>query len=196
MTEPRPRLEELVGTDVSAEERERLGGVHALLVDAGPAPEPTRSLLPPAEPPRRSRPYRPRRLAVLAGAVAAVALVLVSLGVGYALHEDSPGRRAVDEVLPMRGPGGAEAELVVFERDPAGNWAMSLSLSGLPPLPDDRAYELWLTQNGRLADPCGTFVVVAGENRGIWLNAPYDLDRYDGWVIVAQGSDVPVLSTT
>jgi hypothetical protein len=195
MTEQPPRLDDLVGADVPARERERLGGVHALLVDAGPAPEPTRGLLPPPEPPR-ARSSRPRRRALLAGAVAGVTLVVVSLGVGYALHDDGPGRRAVDGVLPMRGPGGAEAELVVFEQDPAGNWAMSLSLSGLPPLPNDRAYELWLTRNGRLADPCGTFVVVAGENRGIWLNAPYELDRYDGWVVVAQGSDVPVLTTT
>jgi hypothetical protein len=195
MTDRSPGLDELVGTDLSAEEHRRLEHVHTLLVDAGQAPEPTRSLLPPGEP-RRGRSARPRWRLVLAGAGAAAALMLVSLGVGYALHEDSPARRTVDVVLPMRGPGGAEAELVVFEEDPAGNWAMSLSLSGLPPLPNGRAYELWLTRNGRLADPCGTFVVVAGENRGIWLNAPYDLDRYDGWVVVAQGSERPVLETT
>jgi Anti-sigma-K factor rskA len=191
MTE-QPRLDDLLDGEIPAAERDRLERVHALLVGAGPAPAPTRSLLPPAEP-RPARASRPRRRVAFAGALAA--LILVSVGAGYVVRGDGGGGRTVDEVLPMRGPGGAEARLVVFARDPAGNWAMSLSVSGLAPLPDGRGYELWLTKGGRLADPCGTFIVVEGENRGIWLNAPYELDLYDGWVIVAQGSDVPLLST-
>jgi hypothetical protein len=85
---------------------------------------------------------------------------------------------------------GASAELELFEKDSAGNWPMTLRVSGLTP----GSYELWLTRNGELADSCGGFLVAEGETE-VPLNAPYRLKDYDGWVVVASGKEEPLLTT-
>ena len=82
----------------------------------------------------------------------------------------------------------------MFDKDAAGNWPMELEVHGLPALAADRRYELWLTKDGKLVEPCGTFAVAAGETE-VPLNAPYVLRDYDGWVVVVDGSTTPVLRT-
>ena len=72
----------------------------------------------------------------------------------------------------MCGAGQATAELELFEKDEAGNWPMELRVCGLPA----GRYELWLTRDGKLAEPCGAFAVAAGETT-VPLNAPYRLGR-------------------
>ena len=64
-----------------------------------------------------------------------------------------------------------------------------------PELPQGQTYGLWLTRNGKLADPCGTFVVGPGSTE-VPLNAPYQLKEYDGWVIVRTGTTKPFLLRT
>ena len=69
-----------------------------------------------------------------------------------------------------------------------------------PPQLGHRAYyELYLTRHGRIAAPCGTFTVHAGTTK-VHLNAPYQLRRYDGWVVtkhvVGQPESSQALLTT
>ena len=74
----------------------------------------------------------------------------------------------------------------VFPKDQAGNWAILADVGGLPPLPDGGYYEVWMTKNDELASPCGRFVVDGtGAAQGFWLNAPYEFEEYDRWVVVA-----------
>ncbi len=180
-------LSDIVGNDLDPPERERLEHVHALLGQAGAPPE-----LPPAlqhapEPPvARVIPFprRYRYTAIAAAVVAACAL----FGVGYVVGGgggDSPVR-----TVAMSGADQATAQLDVFEKDAAGNWPMELRVSGLAP----GHYELWLTRDGKLAEPCGAFAVAASETT-VPLNAPYSLRDFDGWVVVPSGSKSPVLTT-
>ena len=74
----------------------------------------------------------------------------------------------------------------VLPRDDAGNWAMSADVTGLPPLPEDGFYEVWMTAGENLVASCGRFVVDENGNAtDVWLNAPYPLKGYDRWVVVS-----------
>ena len=100
-----------------------------------------------------------------------------------------------DRVIAMTGAGGASASLEVFEIDDAGNWPMELEVEGLAPTVSGELYQLWLTKAGELAALCGSFLV---ENDGptvVPMNAPWRFDDFDGWVVVAEGSEMPVLTT-
>lgn len=183
-------LDELVGDDLTPDERDRLARVHALLLAAGPPPE-VPPYLEAATPPRESViPYPRRYRAAVLGVAAVLAVAL--LGAGYAIGRGTTPEKAFSQ--PMTGAGGAKAELVVFAKDAAGNWPMELTVTGLAPLPDHEVYELWLTRKGALVEQCGTFAVTSAETT-VPLNAPYVLRDYDGWVVVAQGSTTPVLVT-
>lgn len=194
-----PDLRELVGDDVPAEELERLGRVHELLVRAGPPPELPGELAEPPEPdstvallPRRH--WRP--LAALAAALA-----LAAFGAGWlaASARDSGGGEtfAIDFRVPLQGTPAAPkavASLAVGERDEAGNWPMAMTVRGLPELPEGRHYELWLTRDGKIAAYCGRFRTEA--NTVAYLNAPYRLRSYDGWVVTRAGDKRFLLRTT
>jgi len=54
--------------------------------------------------------------------------------------------------------------------------------------------ELWLTKGGKLAALCGTFRTKA--NTVTYLNAPYRLRQYDGWVVTRAGAKSFLLRTT
>jgi hypothetical protein len=181
-------VRDIIGDDdLEPGELERLERVHALLEQAGPPPElPPTLAKAPAPPTARVIPF-PRRYRYTAAA--AVAVVAVALfGAGY-LVGTNPERTPVRTVA-MTGQAGASAELEVFEVDSAGNWPMQLHVRDVPA----GRYELWLTRAGKLADPCGAFAVASAETT-VPLNAPYRLRDYDGWVVVAEGDDEPVLTT-
>lgn len=188
-----PDLSELVGGGLPEDERARLQRVHDMLLAAGATPElPPWLAQAPREPPARIIPSpRRHRSAAL---VAAAALALALFGAGYAIGGHEGARKPV-RVVAMTGPGGAVASIAVFAADPAGNWPMTLEVSGLPALPGGRTYELWLTRGGRLAEPCGAFTVSGGTTE-VPLNAPYRLKQFDGWVVVRSGERRPVLSAT
>jgi Anti-sigma-K factor rskA len=190
MSDHRIDLDELIG-DVPAGERERLARVHELLLEAGPPPELSPELSePPAPPTARIHDLRHRyRYSVIA---AAAVLALTVFGLGY-LVGGSGGPRA-ERTVAMTGQGGALGTIDVFAADSAGNWPMELSVAGLPALPEGKTYALWLTQNGKLADQCGTFAVGEGETV-VPLNAPFSLKEYSGWVVVESGSSEFVLRT-
>jgi len=181
-------LGDIVGGDLEPGERERLDRVHALLEQAGPPPELSPALARAPEPPAaRVIPF-PRRYRFTALA-AAVAAACALFGIGY-IAGGAGGQEPVRTVA-MAGAGHATAELDLFEEDGAGNWPMKLRVSGLP----GGRYELWLTRDGKLAEPCGAFAVAEGKTT-VPLNAPYELKSFDGWVVVPAGRQTPVLTTT
>ena len=113
-------------------------------------------------------------------------------GIGYVVGgRDAPG--APVQTIAMAGPGNAEATIDVLAQDAAGNWPMRFSVSGLPVLPKGITYTLWLTKDGKLAEPCGSFVVAGGTTE-VPLNAPYPLQKFDGWVVVKTGTTEPLLT--
>lgn len=180
-------VRDLVGDELEPGEHERLQRVHELLGEVGPPPELSPALTTSPEPPRaRVIPFSRRYRFAAAAAAALAAVVLFSVGylVGAA-GESGPVR-----TLAMRGPDGATASLAVFEDDDAGNWPMELRVQGLPP----GDYELWLTKDDKLAEPCGAFLVGRGTTT-VPLNAPYRLRQFDAWVVVEAGKDDPVLTT-
>jgi hypothetical protein len=191
-----PDFDDLVGGDLTADEHERLRRVHDLLVEAGPPPELPDGLQPVAEEERANVfPLFPKRRWAAVAALAA-ALAAATFGLGY-LVGDRDATAEPARVVAMTGTpeaSAARASLAVFDVDEAGNWPMELTVRGLPPLPPGDAYELWLTRGGKLAEPCGVFVVGSGTTV-VPLTAPYQLRDFDGWVVVRQGSTEPVLTT-
>jgi hypothetical protein len=133
---------------------------------------------------------RRRNTAISAAAIAATVLFVV----GYSIGGRDSSQRPV-QTIAMKGPAGATASIAVLPRDAAGNWSMTVEVSGLPALPDGKTYTLWLTRDGKLAESCGAFAVAAGTTK-VPLNAPYPLKQFDGWVVVRTGTTQPFLLQT
>jgi hypothetical protein len=189
MTGRGPDFDDLVGPDVEASERARLKRVHEALVEAGPPPELSARLsAPPATNVVRLARRRRAGLVLLAAAFGAVAFA-----VGF-LVADSGGP-TTDRVIALTGTGGAEASLVVFEIDAAGNWPMKLEVEGLGPPAGSGRYQLWLTKGGKLAALCGSFLAESDGTTVVPMNAPWRFTEFDGWVVVEEGSETPVLTT-
>jgi hypothetical protein len=181
-----PDFDDLVGAELEPAERVRLERVHDLLVAAGPPPEPR-------APTVVHLPSRRRRGALLA---IAAALAVAAFALGAALGSNG---RSVDFTETMRGTpvaASATASLKVFAIDDAGNWPMELEVDGLPPAaPNIRPFELWLVRKGELAALCGTFRTDEKGDAKVPMNAPYHFDDFDGWVVVEEGSETPLLTT-
>jgi hypothetical protein len=185
-----PRFEDIVGDDLSPGERERLENVHDLLVTAGPPPElsphlengPTLAM----SMARNKKRSGQRRIALLAAALALLAAVFIA---GFAVGNSGNGL-AGSHILKLAGTRHAPnalASLVIQNADEAGNWPMQLSVTGLPPLPEHGYYEVYLTRHGRPFAPCGVFVVKSKESAvSVRLNAPYNLQQGDSWVVTRQ----------
>lgn len=185
-----PDFDELVGAEPTGGERERLRRVHDLLLAAGPPAE-----LPPhleAGPTlamtlgRRPRQVR-RRVALLAAAAIAVGAVFLG---GYVVGNRSGGTPSAARTIELRGTSVAPdafASLRVRGADASGNRPMVLSVTGLPALPEHSYYAVYVVRNGKPWAPCGWFVV-SGPHAGtsVELNAPYDLEAGDSWVVTKQ----------
>ena len=186
-----PDFDDLVGQDVPAAERDRLRRAHELLLEAGPPPElspelesvpwPDDALAPVFG--RRSE--RKRRPMVLAAAIATVAVAAFLLG--QATTSENGTSISARQTVQLHGTSlahGAFASLKLGKADAGGNWPMVLRVRGLPRLPKDGYYDLYLTKDGRPLVSCGTFNV-DGETV-VPLSAAYNLERFDknGWVIV------------
>jgi hypothetical protein len=187
-------LRELVGDDVPEEELARLRRAHDLLVAAGPPPElPPELAAPPAQERRREATFLPpRRLG--AGLVLAGALLLAAFGAGYLLGDRGGGSAfAPVRVIAMHGTRAAPsavASLQLGRRDASGNWPLVMRVTGLQRLPSGGWYELYLARRGKPVATCGTFNVHSGTTL-VRLNAPYDLKRFDGWVVTAHVAGRP-----
>ena len=187
----RPDFDELIGGEPTGAERERLRRAHELLLAAGPPVE-----LPPeiesgptlamtlGRPPRQGR----RRLALLAAAAIAVGAVFLG---GYIVgNRNTGGPEAVARTIDLQGTSAAPdgiASLRVRPQDASGNLPMTLSVTGLPSLPAHDYYAVYLVRNGKPWAPCGWFVV-SGPHAGttVQLNAPYELQPGDTWVVTEQ----------
>jgi hypothetical protein len=182
-----PEFDDLIDEGVSTEERERLRRVHELLVQAGPPPELTPEIEsgPTLSMTLGRRPVRvQRRVLLLAAAI--VVLGLAFFG-GYLAGNGGGHGLSSGVVLKLAGTPAAPnalASLRIEPRDPAGNWPMQLSVTGLPKLPAHGYYEVYLVRNGKPYAQCGVFVV-AGASHGttVSLNAPYRLKTGDTWVV-------------
>ena len=194
MSEHGPNFDELVGTELGEAERERLLRVHELLVAAGPPPDWQGVVTAPPTPATVIVLPRRRRVALVA---LAAAFALAVFGAGYFVgNRGSTGSPA--QVVAMTGTpaaAGASASLAVFDRDAAGNWPMKLTVQGLAPPLSSGPYELWLTKGRKLAALCGSFRAESDGSTVVWINAPYKLSDFDGWVVVEEGSTTPLLST-
>jgi hypothetical protein len=180
-----PDFEELVGADLGAGERERLERVHDLLVAAGPPPD----YVAPRPVELRSR---RRRGAVLAIA-AALAVAALALG-GALVNSSEPGVGSVS-LEGTAAAANASASLTIYALDAAGNWPMKLNVAGLAPAASGKPYELWLTQDSKLKALCGSFLTDEHGFASVPMNAPYRFSDFDGWVVVKEGSDSPLLTT-
>jgi hypothetical protein len=187
-----PDFEELVGTDLDPRERARLERVHDLLVAAGPPPDYAPVPVPPAEVVE----LRPRRRRGAIVAIAA-ALAIALFALGAALTDTSTGSKALGPIAMQGTPAAqsASASLEVRERDAAGNWPMTFSVEGLAPAASGRPFELWLTRDGKLGALCGSFRTDEQGAAVVPMNAPYDFSEYDGWIVVEEGSQTPLLTT-
>jgi hypothetical protein len=184
----RPDLRNLVGDDVAEPELDRLRRADELLRAVPLPPEVpeslTRSVL--AIP---GRVRGPSRRWLLAAAGIAAALAAATFGIGVWAGGGSE-ETALDETVTLSAtpaaPPAAEMVLYVLPKDDAGNWPMAADVTGLPPLPKDGYYELWLTKGQELVASCGRFVVGAdGSAESVWLNGPYRFTEYDRWVVVS-----------
>ena len=196
-----PDFHELVGEEGAPEELERLRRVHELLLAAGPPPELPRSLgrAPRTGPRVLAFPAaRPRLSAALAAA--AVVAIGIGFGIGYAVW--GGGGFPTKFTRPMHATAqaaGASALIDVAGLDSHGNWPLRLTVRGLQPLTHSGWYALYLTRHGKPIAACGFFKGGRGVTR-VEMTVPYDLRRYDGWVVTAHAPGTPqnnqVLLTT
>jgi hypothetical protein len=195
MSERGPDFDELVGTDLDAEERARLLRVHELLVAVGPPPDFEPEVPPVPAEPAVTR-LQPRRRTFSLVALAA-ALAVAVFGAGYFVGDrGGPGTFEVIEMAGTSSAADARGSLEIFDIDEAGNWPMELEVDGLRPSTSGRAYELWLTKGSQLAALCGSFRAEPDGTTKVPLNAPYRLKDFDSWVIVEEGTKTPLLTTT
>jgi hypothetical protein len=192
-----PDFDDLVGSDVSTFERERLSRVHDLLLEAGPPPELSPELetvpwpddaLAPLGLARRRR--ERRRSPLLAAAVVATVAAAAFL-LGQTTGKNSGGGSFdTQHVVRLRGTAlerNALATIQLGGRDRDGNWPMLVHVTGLRKLPEGGYYDLYLTRNGKPVALCGSFNVV-GSEATVRLSAAYDLGHFDrdGWVVTRQ----------
>jgi len=182
---------DLVGDDLSREERAKLERVDRLLRSV-PAP--------PSEVPgsldravnrigTERRHWTSWRLA--AAAALAVTVAALFFGVGRWTAGGEPHYRASIQMTPAASNPRASALIKLGDRDANGNWKLKLQVDGLPELGGDGYYVLWLAKNGEYAATCGTFKV-RGETT-IDMTVSYRLTEYDAWVISEARANAPWL---
>lgn len=201
-----PDLRDLLPDDVGAEELARLERVHELLGTAGPPAElPPHLALAPMTGGGRVIAFARGRWKAVALVAAAAAAALFGIGFlsGYSAKDD--GFKATYGPVPMVGAGetrNANAEIWVGPKDEALNWPSKLTVRGLPALPQDAYYALYLTdaKTGKRLLLCSAFAVHAGITT-VTFNFPGPV-KGRGWMIVAEtgagkpGNDKPMLWTT
>jgi hypothetical protein len=188
-----PDFDELLGTDVPAEERERLRRAHELLIEAGPPPElpPTLERVPKVEEtPSLLRQRRQRNKRVIRRVVLLAAACATAAALGFIWgHSTNPNAISTERVVKLAGTSLRPQASGTLElgRNEHGNWPMVLRVRGLKQLPAGGYYDLYLTRGGKPVVLCGTFNVGGGQTE-VRFTAAYDLSHFDsnGWVITRQ----------
>lgn len=188
MREP-PDIRELIGDDVPDDQVDELRRVDRLLRSV-PAP-------PHQVPPRLTQavtsltlptPFWSRRRMALAVALAA-ALAAGFFGIGRLTSDPGVQARATVPLHATEAAPEAAAVVQVGERDEkSGNWELILEVTGLPKLPGERYYTLWLEKDGEYAATCGSFNVGEGTTT-VRMTVSYRLSEFDAWVISEHGDE-------
>lgn len=196
-----PDIDELLSGVDDPSERERLRRVHQLLLETEPPPELSTALLTP--PPARGHTMFPQRLlrprTVLVGA-ALVGAFFVGLVAGSPNSENAGPAAGIQiaRTLQLEGKGNDRGAIGLGVRDAKGNVPMVVSVWGLEHLSDGDYYTLALTKKGKPVVTCGTFNV-SGRQTTVRMLAAYNLEGFDGWVVLHYDStthdDTPVLWT-
>ena len=186
-----PNFDELIGTEETGAERERLRHAHELLLQAGPPPE-----LPPSlqKAPNfgvfslhHRRVVKRRSLVLLAAALSIAVVFVAGYAVGNNRGGSSTAKGETPRLLALTGTQAApnaRATLAVWHAR-NGNWPMRLSVVGLPKLPGHTYYEVYLVRNGKPWGQCGAFRIARSSPDTLTLtfNAPYSLQKGDSWVV-------------
>lgn len=192
-------FDELIGVDVAREERQRLLGVHELLVEAGAPPElpPTLEEVHVPGPVRVSRERKQSPLRKVFLIAAAVFLLGVVFSVGLSVGKGSVASPATTLALSgTKAAPRAKGTLDVL-KEVSGNRPMSLSVSGLPPVAAPEYYYVWLVRNGKPWAACGEFVVSKpSRSLTLTLNAPYASKTGDTWIVTRKTYNRPGAGTT
>jgi hypothetical protein len=200
-----PNFDELVGNDVTGEERERLRQAHELLVQAGPPPELSPELEQVAWPEEALQPLglfrAPRqrhRLPWVQVALAAAAVLVVGFLLGKALNQKSSSFTAT-HVVKMHGTNQvprAFAAVALGRKSNDGNWPMLVTVTNLPPARGGY-YDLWLSLRGKPVALCGTFNTHLNGDTSVRMSAAYNLTemKFDGWIVTRQTGGMPEKQT-
>jgi hypothetical protein len=188
----RPDFHELVGADVSPEERGELERVDRLLRSVGPPPaEVPGSLTRAVERIATPRVWTKPRFVLAFALVGALAALF--FGVGRWTGGSEPSFRAAITMTPTKSVPQAKGLIKLGEKDSNGNWRIRLQVKGLPKLSGDHYYVLWLAKNGEYAATCGGFNV--NGNTTVDMTASYRLSDYDEWVVSEARANAPWLLT-
>jgi hypothetical protein len=118
----------------------------------------------------------------------AAALALVAFLGGFLAGRTKGDSFTSVKAVPMHGVGAdqaASATIDIGQLDGQGNWPLQVKVNHLPAPPRNGYYEMFLTRHGKIAATCGTFSV-HGSTATVRLNAPYNLGRFDGWVVTME----------
>jgi hypothetical protein len=178
-----PDIRELVGEDVPDDQLQELSRVdHLLRSVPGPPPQVPARLTQAVTALTLPTPFWTRRRMALAIALAA-ALAAGFFGIGRLTSEPGVEARATVPMHATEEAPDAAAVIQVGERDQkSGNWELILEVSGLPKLPGDRYYSLWLEKDGHYGAACGSFNVGEGTTT-VRMTVSYRLSEFDAWVI-------------
>jgi hypothetical protein len=179
-------FDELIGADVTGAERERLRGVHDMLVQAGPPaelPDSLHNAPRPSEVGALRKQSTPRKLALL---VAAIIVLGITFSIGFSTGQKHAAPPSVAQDIALNGTAAApraQATLAVLP-EVAGNSQMNLSVRGLPQVSPPEYYDVWLVRKGEPWGMCGEFVVSRPtRSLTLTLNAPYSLETGDTWIV-------------
>jgi hypothetical protein len=193
-----PEFRDLVGGDLSPEERARLERVHEMLIAAGPPPElPPELQAVPSERPAAEPIALPRRRVGAALALAATIALIAFLG-GYIAGHSGAGQSFQSVRNVTLGSRDASAVVRFAPKDANGNTTMDVKVKGLRPLPEDDYYVLFMTKNGKPVVECGTFNIRHSGPTSLKFTVAYDPKDFDGLQLArwrhADHKNVPLLS--
>jgi len=175
-------FDELVGTEPAGAERERLRGVHELLLEAGPPPELTPEME--AGPTlamtlSRAQAFSHRRRGLILTATAAA---LVALVIGLAVGGRGHGNQYPSVTMHGTGFAPNATGRIEFLRATSSRPRLKLEANGLPPL--KKPYVVYLVRNGAPIAKCGSFTVSSTNHKvTAVLVSPYALKGSDKWIV-------------
>ncbi|HYM63986.1 MAG TPA: anti-sigma factor [Gaiellaceae bacterium] len=183
------RIDDFLESDVmlAAGELEQLQYADRLLRSV-PAPDSPflRAVARPPRQPARSFGFRFRLTAAAASAVAALAF-------GVTQWQSGSGAYETVRLSAPSGAPNASGTIRVGRLDPAtGNFELAIDVEGLPPVGHGDYYVLWLRRDGGEFGVCGTFNVREGGSTRIVMNASYQLEDYESWVISSDHPSEPI----